>query len=157
MDEGGIQVVGVPVGTGECTIENTIRIVRDGGAEQLAWVLPQMPDKQAASLTATGSLVQRTAYVERVMDTKLSLPACRRADNGAMWMLEVFRERPGMAEKSSFLEEVCMAERLILLPQRRGQASLSTGSEGFGMSSRRSVKDVRIDRELGSKATGSPG
>lgn len=116
-----------------------------------------MPDKQAASLTATGSLVQRTAYVERVMDTKLSLPACRRADNGAMWMLEVFRERPGMAEKSSFLEEVCMAERLILLPQRRGQASLSTGSEGFGMSSRRSVKDVRIDRELGSKATGSPG
>ena len=32
-DEGGIQVVGVPVGTDEFGIESVIGIVRDGGAE----------------------------------------------------------------------------------------------------------------------------
>ena len=87
-DEGGIKVVGVPVGSDEFAIESAIGIARDGGAEQLARMLPRMPDKQAANLIATGSMVQRTAYVERVMDSKLSLPTCRRADNGAMWTLE---------------------------------------------------------------------
>ena len=83
-DEGGIKVVGVPVGTDEFAIESAIGIVRDVGAEQLARMLPRMPDKQAANLIATVSMVQRTAYVDRVMDPKLSLPACRRADNGTM-------------------------------------------------------------------------
>lgn len=52
-----------------------------------------------------------------------------------MWMLEVFRELPGMTERSSFLKEGCMAERLVLLPQQRAQASLPTGAGGFGKSS----------------------
>ena len=86
VDEGGI--VGVPVGTEEFAIESAIAIVRDEGAEQLAWMLPRMPDKQGASLIATGFMVQRTAYVERVMGPKLTLPACPRADSGALWMLE---------------------------------------------------------------------
>ena len=81
-------MVGVLDGTDEFAIKSAIRIVRDGGAEQLERMLPRMPDKQAANLIATGSMVQRTAYVERVMDSKLSLPTCRRADNGAMWTLE---------------------------------------------------------------------
>ena len=81
-------MVGVPVGSDEFVIESAIGIVRAGEAEQLARMLPRMPDKQAANLIATGSMVQRTANVERVMDPKLSLPACRRADNGAMLMLE---------------------------------------------------------------------
>ena len=54
-------VVGVPVGSNEFAIESAIGIVRDGGAEQLAWMLPRVPDKQAANLIATGSMVQRTA------------------------------------------------------------------------------------------------
>ena len=53
-----------------------------GAAEQLARVLPRMPDKRAANLIATGSMVQRTACVGRVMDSKLSLLACRRTENG---------------------------------------------------------------------------
>ena len=59
--------------------------MRDGGAEQLERMLPRMPDKQAANLIATGSMVvQQTAYIERVMDPKLSLPVCRREDNGTL-------------------------------------------------------------------------
>ena len=77
-------MVGVLDGTDEFAIKSAIRIVRDGGAEQLERMLPRMPDKQAANLIATVSMVQRTAYVDRVMDPKLSLPACRRADNGTM-------------------------------------------------------------------------
>ena len=59
--EGGIKVIWVPVGTDEFAIESTMGIVRDGGAEQLARMLPRVPDKQAANLIATGSMVQRTA------------------------------------------------------------------------------------------------
>ena len=128
-------VVGVPVGSNEFAIESAIGIVRDGGAEQLAQMLPRMPDKQATNLIATGSMVQRTAYVKRAMNPKLSLPACRREDNGAMWRLENLLELPGTAEKSSFFEKRCMGERLTLLPHQRAQASLSTGAGGFGMSS----------------------
>ena len=93
-----------------------------------------MPGKQAANLIATGSMVKQTAYVERVMDPKLSLPACRRADNGAVWMLENLLELPGTAEESSFFEEGCMAKRPTLLPHQLAHTSLSTGAGGFGMS-----------------------
>ena len=41
-DEGGIKVVGVPVGTDEFAIESAIGIVRDVGAEQLARMLPRL-------------------------------------------------------------------------------------------------------------------
>ena len=36
-------MVGVPFGTDEFAIESAIRIVRDGGMEQLARMLPRMP------------------------------------------------------------------------------------------------------------------
>ena len=55
-----------------------------GGAEQLALVLPRMPDEQAAERITTGSMVHRTAYVARVMAPKPSLPPYRRAENGAV-------------------------------------------------------------------------
>ena len=128
-------MVGVLDGTDEFAIKSAIRIVRDGGAEQLERMLPLMPDKQAANLIATGSMVQLTAYVERVMDPNLSLPACRRADNGAMWMVENLLEFPGTAEVSSFFEEGCMAERLTLLPYQWAQVSMSTAAGGLEMSS----------------------
>ena len=49
-------------------------------------MLPHMPDKQSTNLVATGSMVQRTAYIERVMDPELSLPVCKKAYNSAVWM-----------------------------------------------------------------------
>ena len=64
--------------------------MRNGGAEQLVRMLPQVSDKQEANLVATGSTMQRAAYVQRVVDPKLSLPACRREEYGAVWMLKHF-------------------------------------------------------------------
>ena len=76
-DEGEIKVVGVPVGTDEFAIESAVGIVRDLGGGAFARMLPRMPDKQATKLIATGSMVQRTAYVKRVMGPKLSPTGCR--------------------------------------------------------------------------------
>ena len=87
------------------------------------------------------------------MDPKLSLPACERADNGAMWMAGNLLELPGTAEESSFVEEGCMVERLTLLSHQRAQASLSTGAWGFRMSS---VESKSMSAWVGSLVTTPP-
>ena len=74
-ERGGVKVVGVPIGTDEYARESAMEIVRSGGAEQLARMLSRMPGKQSANLISTGSMVQRTSYLERVMDPELSLAA----------------------------------------------------------------------------------
>ena len=81
-------------------MESAKEIVQNGGEEQLARMLPRMPDKQAANLMATGSMVQRTSYIERVMDPELSLPACLKIDGNAMWMLEKLHDLPGAQQIS---------------------------------------------------------
>ena len=130
-------MVGVPVGTDGFAIESATGIVRDGGEEPLARMLPRMPNKPSADLTATGYMVQRTVHVEQVMDRTLSVPACRRVDNGVIWMFENLLELPGTAGKLSFFQERCMAERLTLLPHQRAQASSSTGAGGLECSRRK--------------------
>ena len=65
-ERGGINVVCVPIGTKACTMANAMEIVENVGAEQLAQMLPPMPDKQSANLIATGFIVQRTTYCVRV-------------------------------------------------------------------------------------------
>ena len=60
-ERGGVKVVGVPVGTDEYPRENTVEIVRNGGAEQLARRLSRMLGKQSANLIAPGSMVQWTS------------------------------------------------------------------------------------------------
>ena len=44
-------------------------------------------------LTAIESLGQRTSYLERALNTGVSLEASRRADNGAQWAYESYRVR----------------------------------------------------------------
>ena len=83
VDEGGEKVVGAPIGTDEYALERAVEVVRDGGAGRLVHCFANMPEKQAAALIAIEYLEQRTSYLERVMDTGLSLEALRRADNGA--------------------------------------------------------------------------
>ncbi|CAN0589030.1 unnamed protein product, partial [Laminaria digitata] len=63
-ERGGLKVVGVPIGTDAYAMESAMEIVKNGDAEQLARMLPHMPDKQSANPIATGSMVQRTAYIE---------------------------------------------------------------------------------------------
>ena len=75
VDEGGVTVVGVSIGTDKHVLERTFEVVRGGGADRLARCLANMPDKQAAAVIAIESLEQRTSYLERALDTGLSLEA----------------------------------------------------------------------------------
>ena len=134
-ERGGVKVVGVPIGTDEHARESAMEIVRNGGAEQLARMLSRMPDKQSANLIAIGSMVQRTSYLERVMDPKLSLAACKKADGNVLWMLEKLLDLPGAAEESLFFADGCPTNMLTLQPHQQAQASLSTGAGGFRLSS----------------------
>ena len=78
-------------------------------------------------------MMQRTSYIERVMDPELSLPAYQWADTIAMWMLERLLELPGTADESSFFEDRCPAKRLTVQLHQKPQASLSTGAGGVGL------------------------
>ena len=55
-DEGGVTVVGVPIGTEVYVWGRELEVVRDDGADRLARSLANMPDKQAAALIAVESL-----------------------------------------------------------------------------------------------------
>ena len=83
MDEGGVTVVDVPIGTNECMLERGLEVVRDGGADHLARCFANMPGKQAAALIVIVSLGQRRSSLERALNTVVSLEACRRVGNGA--------------------------------------------------------------------------
>ena len=73
-----------------------------------------MPDKQAAALIAVESLGQRTSYLERDLDTRLSLEACRRADNGVQWAYENILELPPERRRHSrFSRRVAPVIRLL--------------------------------------------
>ena len=94
-----------------------------------------MPDKQGAALIAIETLGQRKSYLERALDTGLSLEACRTADNGAQWAYETILELPGAAEAQSFFQEGCPDRWLTLQPHQQAQARLSTGAGGLGLPS----------------------
>ena len=116
--EGGATVVDVPIGTDKYVLDRAMEVVRDGGADRLARCLANMPDKQAAALIAIESLGQRTSYLERALDMRLSLEACRRADNGAQWAYEKILELPGAEEAPSFFQEGCPGNQLTLNPHQ---------------------------------------
>ena len=128
--EGGATVVGVPIGTDKYVLDRAIEAVRDGAADRLARCLASMPDKQAAALIAVESLGQRTSYLERALDTGLSLEACRREDNGAQWAYENSSEQPGAAEAQSLFQEGCPGNQLTLNPHQQAQARVSAEWEG---------------------------
>ena len=105
-------MVGVPIGTDEYVLDRAMVVVRDWGADRRARCLANMPDKQAVTVIAIESLGQRTSYLERALDTKLSLQACRRTDNGAQWAYEKILELPGAEEAPSFIQEGCPGNQL---------------------------------------------
>ena len=47
-DRGGVNVVGVPIGTDAYAMKSAMETVKNGGAEQLARILPHVPHKQSA-------------------------------------------------------------------------------------------------------------
>lgn len=55
-----------------------------GGADRVGLCLANIPDKQAAALIVNKiPLDQIKLHMEKARDTRLSLEACRNADNGA--------------------------------------------------------------------------
>ena len=76
-------MVDVPIGNDEYILERAKEIVKKGGTDHLARCLANMPEKQAVALIVTESLGQKTVYLERALDTELSLESCRRVNNGA--------------------------------------------------------------------------
>lgn len=86
--------IGFPIGTDAYAMVSAMEIVKQGGAEPLARTLPRVSYKQSANLIATGPMVQRTAYIERVMDPELAPPARQKADSSAMWILENLLDLP---------------------------------------------------------------
>ena len=71
--EGGVTVIGVRIHTDKYVPERAMEVVGVGGTDHLARCPVSMPGKQAASLIAIESLEQRTRYLERALDTGLSL------------------------------------------------------------------------------------
>lgn len=68
------------------------------------------------------------------VDTRLSLPACSRVDNGAQWAYGKILEPPGAAEAQYWFQGKCPGDRLMLLPRQQTQAPLSAGTGGSGSS-----------------------
>ena len=126
-------MVGVSIGTDEYVLDRAIEVVRDRGADRLARFLASMPDKQAAALIAIESLGQRTSYLEKALDTGLSLEAGIRADNGAQWAYENILELPRASEAQSFFQEGAPGTQLTLNPHQQAQARLSTGTGRLGL------------------------
>ena len=117
--EGGVTVVGVPMGNNEYVLERAREMVKEGGTDHLARYLANMPNQQAATLIVTESLGQNIGYLERALDTKLPLEARRRADSGAQGAHKKIVELPGAAKAQSFFEDGFPDDRLALQPTAR--------------------------------------
>ena len=105
-------MVDIPIGTDEYVLERALKVVRDGGADRLARCLANMLNKQGATLIAIEPLAQRTSYLERTLDTGLSLEVYRKVDNGAQWAYENFLELPGAVEVQPIFREGCPGYQL---------------------------------------------
>ena len=147
-------MVGVPIGTDEYVLDRAMEVVRDEGTDRLVRCLANMPDKHAAALIAIESLGQMTSYLERTLDTRLSLEACRRADNGAQWAYEKILELPGAEEAPSFFQEGRPGNQLTLNPHQQAQARLSTGAGGLGLPSTEARRMSGLHWKQGGDPTG---
>ena len=98
-----IMVVGIPIGTDAYVEERAMKkIITEGGADELARMLARMPDKQVAHLITSQSLTQRSGYIERGIDHKLTRKACERLDNDVMWVLEASMGLRETADEEGF-------------------------------------------------------
>lgn len=131
--EEGITVVGVPIGSDDYVKECAMKVITDRGAEKLARMLPQMSDKQVAFLITSLSLTQRSAYIERGIDSELTKDACQRLDNMVLWVLEAGMGLADTEDEEDFFQEGCQPTNFKLRPYQQAQARLSMGAGGLGL------------------------
>ena len=110
-------------------------MIEEGGADKLTRILPRMPDRQVAHLITSLSLIQRSAYIERGIDTHLTKAACERLDNMVQWALEKGMELEGTQGEEEFFDDGCQDNHLRLKSYQQAQARLSTGAGGLGLAS----------------------
>lgn len=88
-----------------------------------------MTNTQTAMLIATKATMLKTNFLERGVDPCLSRKACKKADNGALWMMEKLLELQTRLTRIAFrggLPAICYA----LLPHERAAGGLvSRGGE----------------------------
>ena len=70
--EEGITVVGIPIGTDAYVEKCAMKKITEGGADKLARMLARITDEQVAHLVTSQSLTQRSEYIERGVDHKLT-------------------------------------------------------------------------------------
>ena len=124
----GLTVVGIPIGTDACVEERAMKKITEGGADELARMLARMPDKQVAHLITSQSLTQRSGYIERDIDHKLTREACERLDNDVMWVLQASMGLRDTADEEEFFRERHEPHSFKLKPYQQMQARLSTGA-----------------------------
>lgn len=129
----GITVVGIPIGTDAYVEERAMKKITDGGADELAHMLARMPDKLVAHLITSQSFTQRSGYIERGIDHKLTRKACERPDNGVMWVLEASMGLRDTADEEGFFRERHEPHSFKLKPYQQMQARLLTGAGGLGL------------------------
>ena len=107
--------------------------ITEGGADELARMLARMPDKQVAHLITSQSLTQRSGYIERGIDHKLTRKACERLDHDVMWVLEASMGLRDAADEEGVFRERHEPDSFKLKPYQQMQARLSTGAGGLGL------------------------
>lgn len=101
-------------------LQRAMRVLNGGGANRrLGRCLTIMPGRQAAALVAIESFGQRR-YLEKALDTGVSLEPSRRADNGVQCATkcahEITLELPGAGQAQSPFQQGCRGNRLAFQP-----------------------------------------
>ena len=123
--EGGVTVVGVPIGNDKYVPDRAREIVKEVSTDHFTRCLANMPDKHAAAQDWLPRKGSRHGAVTR---------SIRGTDNGAQWAYEKILKLPDAAEAQSFFQErVPMIGRYYnptnnpkhaILPERKGEGCL---------------------------------
>lgn len=110
-------MVGVPTGAEEYVKEFAMKVAKE---DNLSRKLPRMSDRQMAHLISPLSLTQRSAYIERGINPKLTQIGVR-ADgrNGSQWALEARMGFEGTEGEEELFQEGWQDTNLKLIPYQK--------------------------------------
>lgn len=131
----GLLVVGVPIRSDSLS-QSTCSVQRMRSAwPTVARHVAAMEDAQTVALVLTMSLLRRTGYLERNVDSRLGTEAWRRADTLWAWPLEHVMRLPGTAPYDTFAQSGYDGCFLTLREPQRLETSISHRSGGLGIES----------------------
>ena len=128
-DEGGVTVVGAPIGTDEYVLERVMGVVSDRGTGRLARCLGNVPDKQAAALIAIESFGQRTSYLERTPTRDCLSKLAGGQTTGPGGRTREASSHRARRRHSRFFQDGCPDNRLTLLLHKQSPSTTFYGRE----------------------------